>query len=288
MNDMTDTTEMFELRCTVRGCAEMLELNGTCLRCAVGHSFDRAKEGYWNLTQPQDKKSLNPGDSDQAVLARHRWLQRGHAAGLIETLANFMGDDSNSVSNPRVLDLGCGEGSFGPALFPENAAGYCGIDLSRRAIKLAARNWPAATWVLANADRGLPVADGSVHKVVSLFGRRPVSEIGRVLSPQGTCVVAIPGEEDLIELREQVQQAGHRRSRWELVVEEMESVGLVLSQHKRWSEQVDLNAEEIADALAMTYRAVRNSQNARLDGVDQMKVTLAADLLLFHHQPETP
>lgn len=278
---------MFELRCTVRSCEKSLELNGTCLRCSAGHSFDRAREGYWNLTQPQDKKSLNPGDTDEAVLARHRWLQRGHAEGLVEALKS-LADGLSVVANPRVLDLGCGEGTFGPALFHENADGYCGIDLSRRAIKLAARSWPAATWVLGNADRGLPAADASVDQVLSLFGRRPVDEIARVLSAQGICVIAIPGEEDLIELREKIQQAGHRRSRWELVVEEMKTAGLALSQHKKWSQRVDLNAEEIADALAMTYRAVRNSQNSRLDGVDQMQVTLAADLLLFRRKLGAP
>lgn len=287
-SDMADAAAMFKLRCTVRRCVEPLELVGTCLRCAAGHNFDRAKEGYWNLTQPQDKKSLNPGDTDEAVLARHRWLQRGHAAGLVDALKVLTQEGPVGVANHRVLDLGCGEGTFGPALFHDNANGYCGIDLSRRAIKLAARSWPAATWVLGNADRGLPAADASVDQVISLFGRRPVNEIARVLSAQGNCVIAIPGEEDLIELREKVQQAGHRRSRWELVVEEMEAAGLALSQHKKWIQRVDLNAEEIADALAMTYRAVRNSQNSRLDGVDQMQVTLAADLLLFRQKLGTP
>ncbi len=250
------------------------------MRCENGHSFDQAREGYWNLTQPQDKKSANPGDSDDAVLARHRWLKRGHAAGLIESLREWTSVKSESGPH-SILDLGCGEGTFGPALFSDNAAGYCGIDLSRRAIKLAARNWPEATWVLANADRGLPVVDRSVGAVVSLFGRRPVKEIERVLSDDGICIIAIPGEDDLIELREQTQKEGHRRSRWELVVDEMKAVGLELSTHKKWSQQIELDSEEIADALAMTYRAVRNSQNARLEGVDRMNVTLAADLLLF-------
>ncbi len=274
---------MIELRCTVRGCSESLQRQEKSMRCASGHSFDQAREGYWNLTQPQDKKSANPGDSDDAVVARHRWLKRGHAFGLVEALQEWTSVENKSSQN-SILDLGCGEGSFGPALFPENASSYCGIDLSRRAIKLAARNWPEATWVLANADRGLPVADASVHRVVSLFGRRPVSEISRVLSVDGSCIVAIPGEEDLIQLREQVQQVGRRRSRWELVVEEMNAVGLELSTHKKWIQEVSLDSEEIADALAMTYRAVRNAQNARLKGVDQMEVTLAADLLLFQHK----
>lgn len=274
---------MIELRCTVRNCQQLLARHERTLRCDNGHSFDQAKEGYWNLTQPQDKKSSNPGDSDEAVLARHRWLKKGHASGLVEALKVLA--SGTGVEAGPILDLGCGEGSFGPALFPEHAASFCGIDLSRRAIKLSARGWPEATWVLANADRGLPAADGSFHIVVSLFGRRPVAEIGRVMRKDGICIVAIPGEEDLIELREQVQQSGHRRSRWEAVVQEMKAVGLELAQHKLWTQQIDLNADEIADALAMTYRAARHSQKSRLDSVEPMKVTLAADLLLFRRRP---
>jgi 23S rRNA (guanine745-N1)-methyltransferase len=276
---------MFELRCTVRKCPELLRLREGGLGCAAGHHFDQAREGYWNLLQPQDKRSLNPGDADSAVLARHRWLARGHATGMIEALRPWVAtpstDQSTAEPSLRTLDLGCGEGSFGPALFPTGADGFCGIDLSKRAIKLAARGWPAATWVLANADRILPVADASVHRVLSLFGRRPVAEIGRVLVPGGICIVAVPGEDDLIELREQVQQSGHRRSRWETVVEEMSSAGLNCLEQKNWLHRVDLDPAAIADALAMTYRAGRHSEQARLDSLSAMQVTLAADLMLF-------
>jgi len=135
--------------------------------------------------------------------------------------------------------------------------------------------------VLANADRVLPVTDNSVGRVVSLFGRRPVEEIARVLTDDGVCVVAVPGEEDLIELRERVQNEGRRRSRWELVVDAMSAAGLALVEHRLWTQSVDLDVEEISDALAMTYRAVRKSQRDRLEAVGCMKVTLAADLMMF-------
>jgi 23S rRNA (guanine745-N1)-methyltransferase len=276
---IADLMNMIELRCTVRGCGKELSRNDRSLRCPDRHSFDRAREGYWNLTQPQDKKSSNPGDSEDAVMARHRWLQRGHAEGLIESLREWTAVSTDSSRG--ILDLGCGEGTFGKALFSSAPELYCGIDLSRKAIRLASRGWPSATWVLANADRTLPIADQSVQKVMSLFGRRPVQEIGRVLAKDGELIVGMPGEDDLIELREEVHQSGIRRSRWEAIVDEMKAAGLVLSQHKLWSEQIDLGAEEIADAMAMTYRAVRHSESARLERVIEKKVTLAADLLLF-------
>jgi 23S rRNA (guanine745-N1)-methyltransferase len=166
-------------------------------------------------------------------------------------------------------------------LFPAEADGYCGIDLSKRAIKLASRRWPEATWVLANADRILPAADASVDRVISLFGRRPAKEIGRVLGPGGTCLIAVPGEDDLIELREQVQETGIRRSRWETVVDEMSAAGLNHVEHRLWQQRVDLEPDAIADALAMTYRAARHSQQIRLESLSAMNVTLSADVILL-------
>ena len=248
---------MFELRCTVRGCLELLRLGGDGLSCPAGHHFDRAKQGYWNLLQPQDRRSRNPGDTEEAVMARHRWLSRGYGLGLIDAISPWLDSQSEPPEiTIRTLDLGCGEGSFGPALFGDDADAYCGIDLSKRAIKLAARRWPAATWVLANADRTLPVADASVHRVVSLFGRRPASEITRVLAPGGLCIVAVPGEDDLLELREQVQQAGHRRRRWESAIEAIVDAGCEVADHKTWREQAMLQPEEVGGPYSFTYFAI--------------------------------
>ena len=273
---------MLELRCTVRNCGQSLVLSEAGLGCRAGHHFDRAKEGYWNLTQPQDKKSTNPGDNRDAVMARHRWLRRGHTAGLVTELKEWVAScSSESSPTMRVLDLGCGDGSFGPLMFPSHATGFCGIDLSRSAIKLAAKHWPEATWVLANADRGLPVMDASVDCVVSLFGRRPVAEIHRVLTQAGVCMVAVPAEDDLIELREAVQKRGVRRSRTDAIVEEMHDQGLSCVDQKQWKTEVEIGTEEIEEALAMTYRARRWSEKSRISSLETTKVTLAADLMRF-------
>lgn len=274
---------MFQLRCIVRDCQELLQRRENVLCCAAGHHFDRARQGYWPLIQPQDRKSSRAGDSDAAVVARQRWLERGYASGLVDALRPWLTIEMKSESShpPRTLDLGCGEGTFGRALFTAEASGYCGIDLSKRAIKLAARSWTDATWVLSNADRILPALDGSVDRVISLFGRRPAAEISRVLAPHGICIVAVPGAEDLMELREHVQLEGSRRSRWTTVVEELSLGNLQLLEHQLWQQQIELDANAIRDAMAMTYRAVRRSQQARLLTLSSQKVTLAADLLML-------
>ena len=40
------------------------------LKCPSGHSFDRAKEGYWHLLPVQNTRTKAPGDSKEMVAAR--------------------------------------------------------------------------------------------------------------------------------------------------------------------------------------------------------------------------
>ena len=113
------------------------------------------------------------------------------------------------------------------------------------------------------------------------FGRRPVAEISRVLSRNGRLIVAVPGKDDLIELREQVQKEGKRRNRVEAIIEEMKANRLQCVEQKQWQTQIEIGPDEIADALAMTYRAGRRSEQSRIASIDATKVTLAADLMQF-------
>ncbi|MBM3977128.1 MAG: hypothetical protein FJ299_09075, partial [Planctomycetes bacterium] len=74
------------LACTVRGCGRPLASRGTALACERAHAFDRARAGYVNLLQPQDRRSAVPGDAPEAWRARERWFERGHAAALLDLL----------------------------------------------------------------------------------------------------------------------------------------------------------------------------------------------------------
>src|SRR6266545_2570863 len=99
------------LLCPVRSCGEVLAREPRAFRCPRGHSFDMGRSGYCNLLQPQDRKSKQPGDSKEAVLARRRFLEAGHADFLrTALLATF--DALPLPPRPAVLDVGCGEGFF--------------------------------------------------------------------------------------------------------------------------------------------------------------------------------
>ena len=260
------------LLCTVRACGLPLAVEGRVARCPAGHAYDRAREGYWNLLQPQDRRSRSAGDTTGAALARRRWLERGFASGLIDAIR------ARLPKGARALDVACGEGSLTRAIFPDGEV--VGVDLSIPSIRLAARSFRGATWVVANADRGLPLADASVDVAISLFGRRPFDDLRRVLVPGGRLLVAIPAEDDLIELREAAQGKAVRRDRVEGVERELGDLFRVEAR-TRWRTRALHDRAAIEDALAMSYRGARRSERARLEGIDALDVTVGAELLIL-------
>jgi 23S rRNA (guanine745-N1)-methyltransferase len=267
------------LRCTVRGCNRRLSRDGDALRCGAGHAFDRAREGYWSLLQPQDRRSRGAGDSDDAVEARRRWLARGPASGLIALLRRTI-DALAIPPDGAAIDIGCGEGTITTGVLGGRGLDVAGVDLASRAVRLASRLEPAVTWIVANADRGLPFEDGSVGLAISIFGRRPAAELARVIAPGGVVVVAVPAADDLIELRAAAKGDEVFRDRVPSVVEELAQAFDLLARTS-WRERVRHGREAARDALAMTYRGERASERRRLAALDAIDVTLAAEILVW-------
>lgn len=260
----------------MRGCAGPLARHDARLVCPAGHAFDRAREGYWNLLQPQDRRSPRAGDRDEAVEARRRWLGRGFAAGLASKVASRI--EAGAPAASVALDVGCGEGSLTAQLFASRPGAACGVDLSTKAIRLAARLSPELTWIVANADRGLPFADASVGLAVSIFGRRPAAELRRVLAPGGKLILVIPAMDDLLELREASAGEGISRERTGDAMAEL-GPGFTLVSRETWRERARHDRGALLDALAMSYRGARAREQERLLGVEAIDVTLAAEIL---------
>jgi 23S rRNA (guanine745-N1)-methyltransferase len=176
-------------------CRGPLAPHGTGLACPAGHTFDRAREGYWNLLPAHWKASREPGDNPAMVAARRAFLSAGHYAPLRDALAEAVA----RLRPERLLDAGCGEGHYTAAA--ASAAGQvAGLDLSKPAIRLAARAHPGITWVVGNAGR-LPVADGALDALLCVFSRAFPAEFLRALRPGGGLLLAGPGADHLAELR---------------------------------------------------------------------------------------
>ncbi len=269
------------LLCPVRGCGEPLAWGERSLACPRGHGFDRARSGYVNLLQPQDRRSRQPGDSRQAALARRRLFAAGRLDPLLDAL-RAAAAGLGLPSRPAILDVGCGEGTVlaalaGPLAGPLAGEAH-GVDISTPAIDLAARAFSAATWIVANADRTLPYASGAFDLALSITSRQRPRELRRLLAPGGRLIVAVPGPDDLVELREAVG-----RERQLLPGGEKTAAALApdfaLAAHRavRWT--VPLDAAGIADVLATSYRGARHAERQRLAGIERLEVTMSREVL---------
>jgi 23S rRNA (guanine745-N1)-methyltransferase len=270
---------MTRLLCPVRNCGEPLERQAPSLVCPRGHSFDLARSGYANLLQPQDRRSKNPGDSPEAVEARRRLLDAGYGQPLLRVILEEIGRLSLPDGAAAVLDVGCGEGYYLGSIAREQQIEAHGVDLSADAIDLAARRYPGATWTVANADRSLPYASGAFSLVLSIDARLNASEMRRVLEPGGRLLVAVPGPDDLVELREAVLGEGRLRDRLEGAAERL-AADFELEARQTVRGSARLGPEALRDALAATYR-VRESRRERITTLPETAVTLSHELARF-------
>lgn len=264
------------LLCTVRSCRQPLQRETARYVCSNGHSFDVARSGYVNLLQPQDRRSKSPGDSAEAVAARRRFLDGGHAAPLVRAIVETLPLEPGDT----LLDAGCGEGHHTAAFHEAYGVTAAGVDISVPAIEAAARRYPDLLWIVANADRFLPFADASYRAVTSITARLTPDEFARVLVPEGTLLVAIPGADDLIELRAAVLGERVERDRVERTVS-LFSPQFTLQRHVPASHVARLDPTAIADVMSSSYRALRARERERLKELPAMDVTLSRDVLIF-------
>jgi 23S rRNA (guanine745-N1)-methyltransferase len=269
--------DVISLLCTVRGCGLPLDEEEGTLRCLRGHSFDRARSGYANLLQPQDRRSARPGDRKEAVLARRRLLEQGYAGAILESLAALVG---SLPPGARVLDVGCGEGTHLGRLASRLEIEASGIDISTAAIDLAARRYARVEWVVANADRWLPYPDGFFDVIASITARRNPPEFARVLGAGGRLFIAVPAADDLAELRAAVQGERVERSRAESVMGEL-SERFELASRETIRERRELDRDALVDLLHATYRGLRRGDRQRVAALERLEVTFGWDVMVF-------
>jgi 23S rRNA (guanine745-N1)-methyltransferase len=252
------------LLCPVRGCHMALVREERRLVCARGHSFDIARSGYINLLQPRERRSKQPGDTVAAVRARRRLHDHGVTGPLLRAVAEMVAASPSDI----VLDAGCGDGFYLGSLARQNGFDAHGVDISIPAVDAAARRYPECEWIVANADRRLPYADGSFSIVLSITARMNSGEFRRVLGDDGRLLVAVPAPDDLVELRD----AGR-----DLVARTVEtfSQDFTLADRQRVATTADLDARAVHDVLLSIYRPLRSRP------AEAMRVTFSLDLMLF-------
>ncbi len=203
-------------------CGAGLALDERVLRCANGHSHDLAKQGYVSLLPA----GARTGTADTAgmVAARTEFLAAGYYAGLANALRAAAGGVTSpmaggltspvagavargaapvagAVAGDVVVDVGAGTGYY-LAQILDALPGATGValDVSKVAVRQAAKAHERIGAVVADAWRQLPVRDGAADLVLNVFAPRSPAELRRILRPGGRLVVVTPRPDHLAEL----------------------------------------------------------------------------------------
>ncbi|MGW1995619.1 putative RNA methyltransferase [Embleya sp. NPDC001921] len=176
-------------------CGADLAAADSTLRCAAGHSFDVAKQGYVNLLTGTG--SVGTADTAAMVAARVDFLGAGHYDPIGDALAAA----SAGPVPGALVDVGAGTGHHLARVLdalPERHG--LALDISKYALRRAARAHPRMGAAVCDAWRPLPVRTGAAARVLNVFAPRNPPELHRILAAEGTLVVAAPTAGHLAEL----------------------------------------------------------------------------------------
>jgi 23S rRNA (guanine745-N1)-methyltransferase len=248
-------------------CRAQLTHDSTTLVCVEGHRFDIAREGYVNLFPAHHRSSRNPGDEDRMVAARRRFLDAGHYAPLYTEFAATLAAARRSALG-AAIDIGCGDGYFTAALAAVGPQVY-GVDVSKAAIRSAAKRYPSIAFAVASSKR-LPLIDAAFDAVTAILA--PIdTDVVRVLANDGILVRVSPGPGHLHELRALVytEVRPHRRAAGELPG--LEHVCELLLEFA-----FDTDPVARADLIAMTPLLHRTREDQRLRALAPQHLTIRA------------
>ncbi|MBL4781279.1 MAG: methyltransferase domain-containing protein [Porticoccaceae bacterium] len=263
---------------------QRLVLHDRQLRCANGHSFDLARQGYVNLLPVQHKRSKHPGDSKAMVAARQRFLDTAVYAPVADLLATTLGAAIAGIERPCCLDAGCGEGYYldyaatyleavEPACEPE----LIGLDISKDAIIAAARRNKTISW-LVGTNRQPPLVGSSVDVILCVFGFHSFQGFNKIMSLGGKLILVEPGPDHLQELRQATYAELKKTSLGRL--DEAFALGFkqVGEQALRY-ETPALSKQVLADLLLMTPHFFRATQEGRQAAAQLDEVSLTVDVV---------
>lgn len=258
----------------------------------TAHPFDVARQGYVNLLPVQQKKSKAPGDSQQSIEARKRFLNAKYYQPLNDLICQKMAalltakkaipDQKDKPIN--WLDIGCGEGYYTHAMAQTGMDVLIAADISKPAVvelaktsKALGRLWyqgaeeakedgtyAAATYPLVTSAAHLPLRAHSIDGISSIFSPILPEAFNEVLSDEGYLIIAKPDIGHLATMREALFD-DVREHDSDKFLDELAPYFQLLETH-HVSSKLSLAAEALADLMTMTpyaYRA-RSEKRQRL------------------------
>jgi 23S rRNA (guanine745-N1)-methyltransferase len=280
---MTITTAT-TLACPLDGLP--LIANGKQVACSNRHCFDVAHQGYINLLPVQHKRSKNPGDSTEMILARTAFLNGGSYAPIADTLNLLTHKIIAATAELELclLDAGCGEGYYLTHLLPslqqpqiQQKITLIGLDISKPAILAAAKRSKQITWLIAS-NRQPPVLPGTVDIIFCLFGFPLFDSFKIPLKPGGKIILVEAGPEHLIELRNIVYPTVNKAPPPDLSAAEAAGFSLCDQAGLTYLSKIDSNAQ-IMNLLYMTPHYYRASHAGKQSASQLSTIEITVDVV---------
>lgn len=230
-------------------CGTELALAGSAVRCQQAHTFDVARQGYLNLVSGHS--SGISGDTPEMVEARAKFLSAGHFAP-IERAVVAAGQRA-IVDRPAgcVVDIGAGVGHYlRPVLDALPDRFGLALDVSKAALRRAARAHGRVGAVGCDVWHGLPVRSGAAALALSVFAPRNPAEIHRILAENGVLIVVSPTARHLIELVWKLELLKVEPEKQDRITAALAPYGQ-LSSEDDWEFTMSLSHEDVEAVVGM-------------------------------------
>jgi 23S rRNA (guanine745-N1)-methyltransferase len=270
--------------------------------CENNHSFDRARQGYLNLLLSHKKKSKNPGDSQEMVIARQEFLNSDFYRPISDTLNQLVVEKLFQLPEGQkyLLDIGCGEGYYTQRLqdsLNDHLIDHTlyGLDISKDAVLAAAKRSKAQAlvqekssdessskieWLVASGI-DMPIQANSIDIATCLFTRLMPESYQQVLKKDGLLICVTTGEEHLIELRrylyDEIKPTYFKPEN--TLAEHFE---LISRQPVKYQNTLE-NQQQIQNLLLMTPHQWRTRADNReaVKALESLTVTVDAQISIF-------
>ena len=261
-------------------CKSLLKvIDGGVAKCPLGHSYDRAKEGYYNLLL--SSVGGVHGDNREMVLARRAFLDTGAYRPLSSRVAELATEHTRDGG--LLLDCGCGEGYYthiinATAKNANKTLHIHGFDISKDAVRLAAKRDGELKLAVASSY-DLPIADGTFDTATNVFSPLALEETLRVLRAGGTFIMAIPAERHLFGLKSVLYDTPYLNE-----VDSDELSGFELISREKIAYRLNLDTpEKIRSLFMMTPYAYRTSASgrARLEALSSLTTEIEFYLFVY-------
>ncbi len=284
-------------------CKESLQANESnkSLSCENNHSFDRARQGYLNLLLAHKKKSKNPGDSQEMVIARQAFLNSDFYRPISDSLNQIVVEAALKLSKEtlaqplQVLDIGCGEGYYSQRMHNSLSDHQIehklhGLDISKDAVIAAAKRAKAEStltskpvqseWLVASAI-DIPLQAHSIDIATCLFTRLMPESYHKVIKQDGYFICVNTGEKHLIELREKLYDK-ITKVEFDPIKNMGEDFELIDQQQVSYQNTLS-SQQQIQDLLLMTPHNWRTKAENKesLSSLEELTVTIDAQIHVF-------